>query len=119
MGGRNSPQVWGRAAALLARILQGLLPQQQCRLQVYVDDPIVTTCGTRAERSLHLAAFMLALTVIGCQLAWQKGARAAAVSWIGASFAIDGEFLLVSAKRELLVELDVLVCGALEVNTIT
>eukprot|EP00971_Amphidinium_carterae_P192818 3826292-Amphidinium_carterae.1 len=41
MGGKNPPQVWGRAAALLARLMAGLLPPSSCRLQLYVDDAII------------------------------------------------------------------------------
>eukprot|EP00971_Amphidinium_carterae_P342569 6481924-Amphidinium_carterae.1 len=35
MGAKNSPQVWGRTAALLARHHQGMLPSARCRLELW------------------------------------------------------------------------------------
>eukprot|EP00971_Amphidinium_carterae_P337129 6473810-Amphidinium_carterae.1 len=74
MGGKNPPQCWGRVAALLARLLQGVLPPLRCRLQLFVDDPILVAYGTKATRALYFCCFCLALSALNLRLAWHKGA---------------------------------------------
>eukprot|EP00971_Amphidinium_carterae_P351397 6492091-Amphidinium_carterae.2 len=119
MGGKNSPQCWGRAAALFGRLMAGLLPGTSARLQLYVDDPLCTFVGDRVSRNLHLASLVLALTALGIKLSWQKGARSTTtITWIGASFSLREHFLDVSAKPELLLDLGRLIADALSRNTI-
>eukprot|EP00971_Amphidinium_carterae_P333785 6468714-Amphidinium_carterae.1 len=88
MGAKNSPQVWGRTAALLARLLQGMLPPARCRLEVYVDDPELLVYGSRAERQLYFGSFVLALAAVGCKLSWHKAERGCQFVWIGAAFSL-------------------------------
>eukprot|EP00971_Amphidinium_carterae_P180704 3584120-Amphidinium_carterae.1 len=40
-GAKNSPQVWGRLAALIGRLCQSLFNSAHARLELYVDDPIL------------------------------------------------------------------------------
>eukprot|EP00971_Amphidinium_carterae_P352447 6492599-Amphidinium_carterae.1 len=118
-GGRNSPQVWGRIAALLARLLQGMYDPDQGRLQIYVDDPVVLLRGTKVEKDIGFACFILALRVLRWPLAFSKAARGSRFSWIGATFTILADAVVLEAKEQATFDAQRIVDMALRSTTMT
>ena len=49
-GCASSPLVWGRLAALLMRLTQGLFDGMEARFNMYVDDILLQVAGTEEER---------------------------------------------------------------------
>ena len=72
-GSRNAPVVCGRVAAYIGRLTQGVIQACNMRLQIYVDDPIISAIGTRQERRLHFALLILLWEAVGIGLAYKKG----------------------------------------------
>ena len=97
-GGRPNPLVFARAASFAARSAQALLrpttsADQGCsaaavgRLQLYVDDPVLTVLGTTEQREIAFDVVLLWWLVLGLPLAWAKGTVTEnAHRWIGADF---------------------------------
>ncbi|CAK9014935.1 unnamed protein product [Durusdinium trenchii] len=87
-GSVNAPLICGRVAALLARMTQGIFGVLRYRLQLYVDDPIITVAGTATQRNRAMAATIVLWAVLGVRLAYRKAARGSAVTWIGAELSL-------------------------------
>ena len=97
-GGKPNPLVYSRAASFASRTGQALLrPSRRCpcgssraapgRLQLYVDDPVLTLAGTSAEADLAIDLVLLWWLCLGPPLAWRKGScGTAAHRWIGGIF---------------------------------
>eukprot|EP00439_Symbiodinium_sp_Y106_P062067 s1806_g9.t1 len=108
-GSRNAPVVCGRVAAYIGRLTQGVIHACNMRLQIYVDDPIISAIGTREERRLHFALLILLWEAMGIGLAYKKGAIGREVSWIGATFRVKDigtsrAAVLVTAKQDMVDE---------------
>ena len=104
-GGRPNPLVFSRAASFAARTAQGLLqssleaPQDPSssgpapgRVQLYVDDPVVTVKGIEAKAHETLDLVILWWMTLGLPLSWKKGslARGGVVHrWIGIDFSLS------------------------------
>ncbi len=86
-GSAAAPTVWGRVAAWLGRSTQMLLPAASARMQIYVDDPLLTLAGTPAERRDNYHVAVLWWCCAGFALAWAKLSRGSAVDWVGARIA--------------------------------
>ena len=95
-GGRPNPSLYSRAASFAARTAQALLgvPERiaqlnalaRSRLQLYVDDLVITTVGypDQVKRSFYLV--LLWWLCLGIPLAWSKGKVIDAshpYTWIG------------------------------------
>ena len=97
-GGRPTPLVFARAASFAARTAQALLrpstdSEVGCssaaagRLQLYVDDPVVSVVGTEEQRNIAIDLVLLWWLVLVLPLAWLKGLATRGVHrWIGADF---------------------------------
>ena len=79
-GGHSYPLVYSRVATFAARSGQSLLMAHpdtdvlaQGRIQLYVDDPIVTITGSEAQRQLSVDILLLWWLCLGVPLAWRKG----------------------------------------------
>lgn len=89
--GQDRPISLGKdIAALIARSTQH---SSRCRLQIFVDDPLIVARGTEAQLntifnivSLCCCAQWLAL---GLKVAWSKGALGPEAEWIGAKLVIN------------------------------
>ena len=60
------------------------------RMQLYVDDPVVTAWGSRARRAASFTLVVLLWLVLGIPLSWRKGALhqgASPHTWIGVVYA--------------------------------
>ena len=84
-------------ARMLRRCQALLRPARRCpcgssraapgRLQLYVDDPVLTLAGTSAEADLAIDLVLLWWLCLGPPLAWRKGTcGTAAHRWIGGIF---------------------------------
>ena len=84
MGGKSAPNIWGRYAALLGRMLASTFSPDEFRSEVYVDDPLMAAIGNQDRRDLLFTVALLVLQVSGFPLAWGKGVLGESVIWIGA-----------------------------------
>ena len=100
-GAASAPLVWGRMAALLIRLVQGMFDGVEGRANMYIDDILMQMCGTPVERTRQLACVLLLLAVLGFPVALHKVAFGPDLEWIGARFTWSAEGLVVSvpAKR--------------------
>ena len=103
-GGRANPLVYARIASCAARTAQGLCDPNNLRLQLYVDDPALTSCGTEESCHWEFDHVLWWWLALGLRLAWGKGALRVAVNaadrgcpiprlhhdWIGVSFYLCG-----------------------------
>lgn len=88
-GVKTGPLVWGRVAALIARSTQALFHPSRCRLQIFVDDPLIVARGTEAELNSIFNIVLLWWLALGLKVAWTKGALGIEAEWIGAKLVIN------------------------------
>ena len=81
MGGKASPNVWGRFAAAIGRILASLFDPSELRCEIYVDDPLVAVTGSKRQRTRLFTIAALALAVLGFPMAWSKAVVGCDVTW--------------------------------------
>ena len=103
-GGRSFPLVFSRAASFAARSAQALFStghnnEAAARLQLYVDDPVLTLsspCSLTRRRGADLVLWWW--LVLGIPLAWEKGRweeHTVCHAWIGVVFtAARGEAVM-------------------------
>ena len=84
MGGKASPTIWGRFAAAMGRFVSSIVHGDPCRMEIYVDDPILVAAGSLEDRTTIFAVAALALAALGFPLSWGKAALGSTVTWIGA-----------------------------------
>ena len=100
-GSRNGPLAWCTIAALLARLTQGLFdPLREMRLQVYVDDPAATICGTAKHRDRVICIMILVWVMTGFELALAKAKRGSEVTWIGSTISVCNTSVQVSIPED-------------------
>ena len=104
-GGRASPLIWARLAALNTRLTQGMFHPLQATMQTYVDDPCVTLSGNRFQRDLTVALIVYTWRCLGFPLSFAKGQRGSEVVWIGCSLRLEPSAVVASVKPETLEEL--------------
>ena len=83
-GIKSGPLVWGRAAAFLMRITAAVLFHEPARIQCYVDDPVLATCGPQATRDKVMWMTIVLWIALGYTLTWKKGQRGPTAEWIRA-----------------------------------
>jgi hypothetical protein len=104
-GSVNGPTIWGRMAALLGRLVQGLVDDLGGVIHTYVDDPIVILRGTTAERRRAVATVVAAWLALGLDLAFSKGQVGFTVDWIGLHLVVGNTEVIASIKQDFLDEL--------------
>ena len=91
-GGRAFPTVFGRVISFVARTTQGLFLEDEARLQVYVDDPVLSAGGSEEEVEATFDVAILWWLVLGSRLSWAKGVAASGSHvWIGIRFLVDAD----------------------------
>ena len=98
-GGKPNPLIYSRVASFAARTAQAIIGhpnrrlQRGCsprgRLQLYVDDPVVSMSGTELEIERSFDLIILWWLVLGVPLSWKKGSVVDARvrhTWIGVDF---------------------------------
>jgi hypothetical protein len=107
-GGKSFPNLWGRTAAFIGRLVGSALQGQAADLQIFVDDPLVAASGTEGERDRVFSTVFVLFAVLNFKVAWQKAALDESVVWIGAQFSYTAEDIRVAIpedKRAKFVEL--------------
>ena len=105
MGGRASPNVWGRFAAGCGRILAAVADPKGCRCEIYVDDPAFSAVGSKAQRDEHFICALLILGILRMPLAWSKAACGRMVQWIGATVACRNNGVSVTIPEDKVADL--------------
>ena len=82
-GFRGAPLIMGRFAAMLARLLQSLVPPEEMQSQLYMDDPLWMLQGPKWRRQENLALILYMCGALGVKLQFRKGFRATDAIWIG------------------------------------
>ena len=95
-GGHSNPLTYSRAATFAARSGQALLtrPREKTgvaegRLQLYVDDPVLTVTGSLDQQHAAIDVLTLWWLCLGIPLSWSKGSFSnarEAHQWIGVTF---------------------------------
>ena len=94
----GAPLLWCRFAAALARLVVAAADLTRLRLELYLDDPLWTLWGTKAQRDRQLAISLWICLAMGTKFSWKKAARGSSLIWIGIQFTLECKvrFLLVS-----------------------
>ena len=100
MGGKSAPNIWGRYAAWLGRLMASLFEASVFRNEVYVDDPLMAAVGSLEERNVTFTIALLALQCTGFPLAWTKGTLGTSVTWIGAQLSNHISAIAVSIPED-------------------
>ena len=69
-GGGGCPLVWGRGSAFLGRSGQSLFDEREARVQLHVDDPIVTFRGSVARNRHNALVLLLWWVCLGPRISW-------------------------------------------------
>ncbi len=81
-GAASAPLVWGRFAAFLGRTTAAVTLPHAARVQIYLDDPIISLAGSPAAIRLELATALAWLSALGVPLAWAKAEGGNTLQWI-------------------------------------
>ena len=100
MGGKSAPNIWGRYAALLGRMLASLSSPDEFRAEVFVDDPLMAAAGPIERRDTIFTVALLFLQATGFPLAWSKGILGTTVVWIGAQLTSASDGIRVSVPED-------------------
>ena len=114
-GSANAPMLWGRVAALICRLCQGLFQLSVLNLMCYVDDPLAAIRGTPEERQLHVATLILVWEALGCAMAYHKGQLTDfsidnSITWIGGTLTATPDGVHARVKAEIISD----ICGDLK-----
>ena len=98
-GSLNGPTIFGRLAAFLGRMSQGLIDGDKASVQMYVDDPIVSICANGDDTANTIARLILFWRVMGFELATHKAQMHDHVTWVGYDIRDEGETTAVSINE--------------------
>ena len=95
-GSRLGPFSWGAVIALTNRLMQPMFLRRQrgrqqakkdsaffLLLRTYVDDPLATVAGTKAQRDRAICVMVVGWLCMGFELAYPKAQRGKRAEWIG------------------------------------
>ena len=88
-GVKTGPLVWCRLTALLSRCTQSCFHPDRLRMQLVVDDPLISLRGSEDQIQDMTAKVLLLWLSLGLKVAWQKGSLKVKTEWIGACITID------------------------------
>ena len=103
-GSKAAPLTWARVAALITRLTMSVLGTTQARINTYVDDPLVSTIGTKQQRDRCFALAILVWGALGLPLSLTKASRGNAVTWISGTFQNIPGGVRVGIKQDLLTD---------------
>jgi hypothetical protein len=120
-GGKPNPLIFSRVASLASRTAQALLgpvhdadrvPEHDClakgRLQLYVDDPVLTCVGTRDQISTSMDLVLSWWLILGIPLSWSKGAvfhEREKHRWIGIDYVLSDDGAVMTLPEKFLKDL--------------
>ena len=105
MGGKSAPNIWGRFAAAMGRIVASIMPPTEHRVEIYVDDPLLCAGGDISRRTHLFTVALLAITLVGFPMAWGKGVLGTDVQWIGARLTVVSAGIQVAIPEDKLEDL--------------
>ena len=94
--------VLGRVMALTGRLLQSMFAPSEAQFQVYMDEIVVVTAGSRQGRESKLALILYTLTACGFDLLLQEGERGKRVSWMNTQIAVTDNKVQIRVPEELI-----------------
>ena len=118
-GAGASPLCWGRVAALLGRLTQGMFREDEALLATYVDDPCFVLLGTSPQRQTYIVLVILVWSALGFPLSFRKGQCGRQVTWIGNVLTLCPSSLTATIKAETLKKFEAQVVEALSANVVT
>ena len=98
-GGKSNPLVYSRIASAAARTGQAVCLPRHLRLQLYVDDPAITLCGSHGECTREADLLIAWWLVLGFRLSWRKGVHQPAEEghvWIGIHYQLADHTAIMS-----------------------
>jgi len=101
-GSRGGPLLWARTKAFTARLGQAVVPVKKCRINVYVDDPVIVVIGAKPTRERFVAKILLVWLAVGLAMSWHKAQRGHSVTWTSAQLDVSLKRIIVKIKPELL-----------------
>ena len=115
-GSRNGPLSWASVISVVQRLCQSLFvdytavrrfnkPRALVRIQTYVDDPIITACGSLTERRRSFVKITAVWLILGFRVAFDKARQGSIVVWIGAELHIRAQEVEVRITEEKLADL--------------
>ena len=127
-GSRNAGLTWATIMGLLGRFANSLFIQpafrrarslEECRLQIYVDDPWAVARGTAARRQIIFAKLTALWLVVGLPIAFHKASRGQDVKWIGVQFTLQKGQIVCTIPADKLLELKSLTLAYTKKNIIS
>lgn len=88
-GFKTAPLTWSRVAALVARLVQILVPREEGRRQVYLDDSLWALAGSLKRRTMLLSCILTTMASLGLKVNLEKGERSMQVTWVGVEFKLQ------------------------------
>ena len=85
----SGPLLWGRIAAALMRSTISMVDTSRCRIECFVDDPLMIQVGGPAERRRRMLMIVCWWCALRSNLSWQKMGRGTSIDWIGARLQVD------------------------------
>ncbi len=83
--------MFGLISRCTVSVLRDPVLPDATRMQVYIDDPVVTIRGTPDIRQEQVALLVLAWAVLGVGPSFRKGQLGRAIHWIGAEFRLESD----------------------------
>ena len=120
-GSRGAPLTWAAIAALLARCIQGFYTvrsEDEARLQLYVDDPLLAVRGRYWRRRRLVVRFCVAFLALGFRLAFNKAQHSYSVVWIGVGLTVYNRRVEATVPEEKVADILALVVDMLSHNVV-
>ena len=118
-GSRIAPLTFARVIALVTRLTQGTVGTRTCRLNCYVDDPLMAICAPAAERDLAIGMVLLIWSALGLPLSLNKAKRGTDMTWTSIRLGPSPRGVHVSVKEEIVEDAAGMTLAFLTRNLIT
>ena len=92
-GFKAAPLLMARLSAALGRLIQSMVQPHECMVQIYVDDILLVTTGSRQHREHMLSMVLHTLSALGMMLSLDKGERGTRLTWIGTTIELREDYV--------------------------
>ena len=103
-GFKAAPLIMGRLSSAIGRLLQSLFHPAAGQVQVYIDDVALMLRGSPELRNVQLSKVLYTLAALGVQISMEKGERGRRVQWIGTTFEVHPNEVILGTPRKMLQE---------------
>jgi hypothetical protein len=118
-GAGLSSLIWGRVAAPISRLTQGMFCPSEVLLQTFVDDPCFVITGTRSCIDAVVATMIMVWRCLGFPSSYREGQMGTSVTWIGANLVLQPDVVLASIKQNILDDLNAQLALAMSSNVMS